>query len=80
MMGYRYLSIVTLKVKNKHMELKQQIIKYIFDNKDDFQLVNATIKHFSNYIYDYKNDGYLIGGELIAEFIKKAIDLIIHNK
>lgn len=61
------------------MELKQHIIKYIFDNKDDFQLTNATIKHFHNYIYD-SNGEYLIGGELIAGFIKKAIDLIIHNK
>lgn len=58
------------------MQLKEKIIKYIFDNKDQFQLVNTTITHFREYIYNSKGE-YLIGGELIAQFIKKAIDLII---
>lgn len=61
------------------MELKQQIIKYIFDNKDDFQLTNATVNNFREYIYNAQGE-YLIGGELIAQFISKAIDLIVHNK
>jgi len=67
------------KPRNKIMELKQQIIKYIFDNKDQFQLTNATINNFREYIYNSKGE-YLIGGELIASFITKAIDLIIDNK
>jgi len=61
------------------MELKKQIIDYIFENKDNFQLTNDTINNFSRYVYDEKGD-YLIGGDLIVKFIKKAIDLIINNK
>ena len=57
------------------IELKQDILKYIFDNKDEYQLTNATIDNFREYIYNAKGE-YLIGGELIAEFITKAINLI----
>jgi hypothetical protein len=61
------------------MELKHKIVNFIFEHKDEFQLTNATISNFRDYIYDSKGE-YLIGGELIADFIKKAIDLIIYNK
>lgn len=61
------------------MELKEKIIKYIFENKDEFQIINATVNAFRDYIYDSKGE-YLIGGELIASFISKAVDLIINNK
>lgn len=57
------------------IELKQDILKYIFKNKDEFQLTNTTIDNFREYIYNAKGE-YLIGGELIAEFITKAINLI----
>jgi len=61
------------------MQIKKQIINYIFENQDEFQLTNATINNFREYIYN-KEGNYLTGGELIANFIRKAIDLIINNK
>lgn len=56
-------------------ELKQAIINFIFDNEKDFQLVNNAVNKFRNYIYDDRGN-FLIGGEEIRDFIKKAIDLL----
>jgi hypothetical protein len=56
-------------------QLKQAIISKIFENQNDFQLVNTTINNFKSYIYNQDGE-YLIGGEAVAEFIKQAIDLI----
>jgi len=56
-------------------ELKQAIINFIFENEKEFQLTNTTVDKFRNYIYTPKGD-YLIGGEDVRDFIKKAIDLI----
>ena len=56
-------------------ELKKAIIEKIFENQNDFQLVNNTIDNFKSYIYNQDGE-YLIGGEAVAEFIKQAIDLI----
>ena len=61
--------------KNMETELKKKIIDSIFENANDFQLVNNTIDNFRSYIY-YRDGSYLIGGEAVAEFIKKAIELI----
>lgn len=61
------------------MELKDQIIKYVQDNKDEFQLVNSTIEHFKEYIYDSKGE-YLFGGDLISKWISKFISLYVDNK
>lgn len=56
-------------------ELKQAIINFIFKNEKVFQLKNTTITEFKEYIYTSKGD-YLIGGEDVANFIDKAIDLL----
>jgi hypothetical protein len=56
-------------------ELKKAIIEKIFENINDFQLLNNAIDSFKNYIYDDKGE-YLIGGEEVAEFVKQEIDLI----
>ena len=56
-------------------ELKQAIANFIFDNEKEFQLVNTTMDKFKAYIYD-SNGGYLIGGQDVSDFIKKAIDLL----
>ena len=56
-------------------ELKKAIIAYIFENKLDFQLHNATNYKFKNYIYDDKGE-YLIGGEDVSKFIDNAIKLL----
>ena len=56
-------------------ELKIAIINFIFENEKDFQLTNNTTDKFRLYIYD-GNGSYLIGGENVKDFIKKAIELI----
>lgn len=58
-----------------HTALKQTIINYIFDNLDEFQLVNATTAYFRHYIYD-ANGEHLIGGEEVSNFITNACKLI----
>lgn len=55
--------------------LQKAIIEYIFDNLDEFQIINATKREFSPYIYDAKGE-YLIGGAQVGNFITKAIKLI----
>lgn len=55
--------------------LQKTIIDYIFDNLDNFQIVNATTKEFGEYIYNKQGD-YLIGGAQVAGFITQAIKLI----
>jgi hypothetical protein len=58
-----------------HTKLKQAVIQFIFDNLNEFQLVNATVAHFRPYIYDSKGE-YLIGGKEVAGFIVNAARLI----
>jgi hypothetical protein len=57
-------------------ELKKAIIEKIFENKNQFNLTNYIIDNFRNYIYNQDGD-YLIGGEIVSNFISDAIDLII---
>lgn len=59
-------------------ELKQAIVNFILDNEKEFQLHNATTRNFREYIYTSKGE-YLIGGDDVADFIKKAIDLLTRN-
>jgi hypothetical protein len=56
-------------------ELKKEIVNFIFDNCNEFQITNATVKEFRLYIYDDKGN-FLIGGVDVAEFIQKAIKLL----
>lgn len=57
-------------------ELKRAIVNFIFDNEKEFQIVNATMNKFSKYIYDIDGE-YLIGGEVVSQFIDDAIELLI---
>lgn len=57
-------------------ELKQAICNFIFDNENEFQIINATVENFRNYIYDDKGE-FLIGGENVLIFIRAAIKLLI---
>ena len=59
-------------------KLKQAINNHIFENVNEFQIVNNTIEKFRNYIYDEKGE-YLIGGEDVAKFIEDTNNLINHN-
>ena len=56
-------------------QLKQAITNFIFDNLNEFQLVNATTRHFRPYIYDAQGE-YLYGGKQVTNFIKQATQLI----
>ncbi len=56
-------------------ELKKQIILWIFNNVNEFQIVNQCKQAFREYIYNSKGE-YLIGGEDVSEFINCQINLI----
>jgi len=61
-----------------NIELKKAIINSIFEEINQFQLINLIIARYRPYIYD--NDGnYLIGGKDVATFIEKAIKLITNK-
>ena len=57
------------------IELKKAIILFMIDNINDSQLVTITQREFYPYIYN--SDGnYLIGGEVVSEFIYNAAKLL----
>ncbi len=56
-------------------ELKKAIIDFMFENSNEFQLINATIKQFSQYIYTEKGE-FCIGGEEVSNFIAACYDLV----
>lgn len=60
------------------LELKRAIINWLFNNKNEWQRVNACIKHFKAYIYN-ADGSYLIGGEEVYDFIKSADKLLYHK-
>ena len=59
-------------------ELKQAIVNFLLENDKEFQITNYTKNKFRLYIYDDKGE-YLIGGEDVANFIERAIDLLIKS-
>lgn len=59
-------------------ELKTAIIKWLVENKNQWQRVNACTEAFKEYIYN-KSGNYLIGGEVVVEFIGAA-DKLIYSK
>lgn len=65
--------------KNKmSKELKIAIIKWLLENENQWQRVNACTEVFREYVYN-KSGNYLIGGEVVAEFIGAA-DKLIYSK
>lgn len=57
------------------IELKKAIILFMIDNINDSQLVTITQREFYSYIYN-KDGNYLIGGEIVSEFIYNAAKLL----
>lgn len=55
--------------------LMQHIFNFIIENRNEFQLHNATTQKFRAYIFDDQGE-YLIGGEQVSEFISDAIKLM----
>ena len=60
-----------------HIELKKAIVNYMFDNANQFQLVNSTKSEFRQYIYTLEG-AYIIGGEEVGEFINLVDKEVIH--
>lgn len=56
-------------------KLKKAIFEWLYENENEFQLVNSCVEHFKDYIYD-KNGEYLIGGDVVSSFIDKAEKLL----
>jgi len=56
-------------------ELKRAIVNYMFDNANEFQLVNSTVKNFSQYIYT-PDGNFCFGGEEVSDFISSVYNLI----
>ena len=54
-----------------YKELKAAIFQWLLDNENCWQRVNACTEAFREYIYN-KDGNYLIGGEIVSDFIKKA--------
>lgn len=57
------------------LELKKAIIDWLFNNKNEWQRVNACREHFKAYIYN-ADGSYLIGGEEVYDFITSADKLL----
>jgi hypothetical protein len=58
-----------------HIELKKAIFDYMIEKHDLFNLVNNTVDHFREYIYNSEGN-YLIGWKEVAEFITELNKLI----
>lgn len=55
--------------------LMQHIFNFIIENRNEFQLHNATSQKFRAYIYDEAGE-FLIGGKQVSDFISDAIVLM----
>lgn len=59
-------------------ELKKAIVSWLLDNENAWQRTNTCTDRFRAYIYD-DTGNYLIGGEVVADFIRKAERLLFEN-
>ena len=55
--------------------LQKAICEWVFNNLDEFQIVNRCMNEFRAYIFDAQGD-YLIGGAQVANFIQQFIKLV----
>lgn len=56
-------------------ELKAEILKWLLEHENEWQRVNACTEAFRQYVYN--TDGnFLIGGNIILDFIKEADRLL----
>lgn len=60
---------------NKDLELMESILIWLLRSKNVSNRVRNCIDEYRNYIYDDIGN-YLIGGEQVVNFIKKANKLI----
>lgn len=58
-----------------YKELKAEILKWLLEHEKEWQRVNACREAFRQYIFN--TDGnYIIGGQVVSEFITKADKLL----
>lgn len=62
-------------MKTIHLELKKAIFNYMIENRDLFNLVNNTIDHFREYIYNSEWN-YLIWWKEVSDFISELNKII----
>lgn len=58
-----------------YKELKEAIIKWLFEHENEWQRVNTCLREFKEYIYNAEGNS-LIGGKAVTEFITEANKLI----
>ena len=58
-----------------YKELKAEILKWLLEHEKEWQRVNACIEEFRPYIYN-ADGNYLIGGQMVSEFITEADKLL----
>lgn len=61
-----------------YKELKQAIVTWLLEHENEWQRVNSCREAFREYIYG-KDGNYLIGGEVVADFINAADKLLYGN-
>lgn len=61
-----------------YKELKQKILQWLLDHENEWQRTNSCREQFRPYIYDAEGN-YLIGGEVVSDFITEA-DKLIYGK
>lgn len=59
-------------------ELMRAILNWLLEHENEWQKVNTCVDEFRNYIYD-ENGNFLIGGEIVSNFIKNA-DKLLYGK
>lgn len=60
-------------------DLKQAILEWMFENKNNFQIVNSCVEEFHDYIFG-KDGNYLkFGGEDVYAFISEAYSLLFKD-
>ena len=60
-------------------ELKKVIVNWLLENENKWQRVNTCKEKFRNYIYDEVGN-YIIGGEIVGDFINNADRLLYSEK
>ena len=58
-----------------YKELKEAIIKWLFENENKWQRTNECREAFRQYIYT-PDGNYCIGGEKVSDFISAADKLL----
>lgn len=56
--------------------LIKEILNFIIDNKDEFQIHKRTTRQFRDYIFNDQGEYLAHGGKQVSEFINKSIKLI----